>query len=746
MNLQANYEQLPLKEFAERSYLDYSMYVVLDRALPFIGDGLKPVQRRIVYAMSELGLDAAAKPKKSARTVGDVIGKFHPHGDSACYEAMVLMAQPFSYRYPLINGQGNFGSPDDPKSFAAMRYTESKLTPIADLLLDELGQGTVEWTPNFDGTLKEPSWLPARVPHVLLNGSTGIAVGMATDIPPHNLREVVEAAILLLDEPEASIANLCQKIKGPDFPTTAEIITPKAELKAMYTSGNGSVRARARYVIEDGNVVVNALPYQVSGAKIIAQIAEQMRAKKLPMLEDLRDESDHENAVRLVLIPRSNRIDLDEMMQHLFATTDLEKSYRVNLNMIGLDGKPQVKDLKKILSEWLRFREQTVTRRLQHRLDKVERRLHLLEGLRIAFLNLDEVIRIVRTEEEPKSVLIARFRLSEEQADYILETRLRQLARLEEMKLNAERDALEEERAKITVILKSPAKMKTLIKDELRADAEKYGDKRRSPIVEREAAQALDESALVASEPITVILSAKGWVRAAKGHDIDAASLGYREGDGFHQAAKGKTVQNVAFIDSNGRSYSTPAHTLPSARGNGEPLTGRFTPAGGARFDAVAIADAATKLVLASDFGYGFVTKFEALLANKKAGKQIINLDDEAHVLAPAYVNDPARDRIAVATNLGHFLMFSVAELPELDNGGKGNKLIEIPKAKLGEGERVAGIAVVSEGSGEVTVYAGQRKLILKWADLVEYNGNRAQRGGSLPRGFQRVERIETTG
>ena len=746
MNLQANYEQLPLKEFAERSYLDYSMYVVLDRALPFIGDGLKPVQRRIVFAMSELGLDAAAKPKKSARTVGDVIGKFHPHGDSACYEAMVLMAQPFSYRYPLIDGQGNFGSPDDPKSFAAMRYTEAKLTPIADLLLDEIGQGTVDFTPNFDGTLKEPSWLPARVPHVLLNGSTGIAVGMATDIPPHNLREVVEAAILLLDEPDASIANLCQKIKGPDFPTPAEIITPKSELKAMYTTGNGSVRARARYVIEDGNVVVNALPYQVSGAKIIAQIAEQMRAKKLPMLEDLRDESDHENAVRLVLIPRSNRIDLDEMMQHLFATTDLEKSYRVNLNMIGLDGKPQVKNLKQILTEWLRFREQTVTRRLQHRLDKVERRLHLLEGLRIAFLNLDEVIRIVRTEEEPKPKLIARFKLSEEQADYILETRLRQLARLEEMKLNAERDALEEERARIAVTLKSPAKLKTLIKDELRADAEKYGDKRRSPIVEREAAQALDESALVASEPVTVILSAKGWVRSAKGHDIDAPALSYREGDGFHQAAKGKTTQQVAFIDSNGRSYSTPAHTLPSARGNGEPLTGRFTPTAGARFDAIAIADASTRLVLASDFGYGFVTKFEALLANKKAGKQIINLDDEAHVLAPAYVNDPARDRIAVATNLGHFLMFSVAELPELDNGGKGNKLIEIPKAKLAEGERVAGIAVVSEGSGEVTVYAGQRKLILKWADLVEYNGNRAQRGGVLPRGFQRVERIETTG
>jgi topoisomerase-4 subunit A len=746
MNLQANYEQIPLKDYAERAYLDYSMYVVLDRALPFVGDGLKPVQRRIVYSMSELGLDAASKPKKSARTVGDVIGKFHPHGDSACYEAMVLMAQPFSYRYPLIDGQGNFGSPDDPKSFAAMRYTESKLTPIAELLLEELGQGTVDFTPNFDGTLKEPSWLPARVPHVLLNGSTGIAVGMATDIPPHNLREVASACIHLLDEPEASIAELCRHVKGPDFPTAAEIITPKADLKAMYTNGTGSVRARGIYKIDDGNVVITALPYQVSGAKICEQIATQMRNKKLPMLEDVRDESDHENPVRLVLIPRSNRIDLDEMMQHLFATTDLEKSYRVNLNMIGLDGKPQVKHLKQILTEWLQFRTDTVKRRLQHRLDKVERRLHLLEGLRIAFLNLDEVIRIVRTEEEPKPVLIARFKLSEDQADYILETRLRQLARLEEMKINAERDQLEEERARIAVTLKSPAKLKTLIKDELRTDAEKFGDKRRSPIIEREVAQALDESALVASEPITVILSEKGWVRAAKGHDIDATSLNYREGDSFHNAAKGKTTQQVAFIDSAGRSYSTAAHTLPSARGNGEPLTGRFTPAAGARFDAVAIADAADKLVLASDFGYGFVTKFEALLANKKAGKQLINMDDEAHVVAPAYVRDSARDRIVVATNAGHLLMFSVAELPELDNGGKGNKLIEIPKARLGEGERIVGVAVVSEGSGEVTLYAGQRKLILKWADLVEYNGNRAQRGGKLPRGFQRVDRIETTG
>jgi topoisomerase IV subunit A len=747
MNLQANYEQIPLKDFAERSYLDYSMYVVLDRALPFVGDGLKPVQRRIVYSMSELGLDAGAKPKKSARTVGDVIGKFHPHGDSACYEAMVLMAQPFSYRYPLIDGQGNFGSPDDPKSFAAMRYTESKLTPIAELLLEELGQGTVEWVPNFDGTLKEPSWLPARVPHVLLNGSTGIAVGMATDIPPHNLREIATACIRLLDEPEASVADLCEHVRAPDFPTLAEIITPKNELAAMYATGNGSVRCRAIYVKEQGNVVITALPYQVSGSKIIAQIAEQMRAKKLPMLEDLRDESDHANAVRLVLIPRSNRVELDEMMQHLFATTDLERSYRINLNMIGLDGKPQVKNLKQILNEWLRFRQDTVTKRLQHRLAKVERRLHMLEALRIVFLNLDEVIRIVRSEDEPKPVLIARFKLSEEQADYILETKLRQLARLEEMKLNAERDALEEERAKINVTLNSKARLKTLIKDELKADARKYGDDRRSPIVVGvTAAQALDEAALVVSEPITVILSEKGWVRAAKGHDIDVVSLNYREGDAFRNAAKGKTTQQVAFIDSTGRSYSTPAHTLPSARGNGEPLTGRFAPAAGARFDAVAMADSSTRLVLASDFGYGFVTKFDALLANKKAGKQLINIDDEVHVIAPAYVDDAARDRLVVVTNAGHLLMFSVAELPELDNGGKGNKLIEIPKAKLAEGERVAGIAVVSEGAGEVTLYAGQRKLILKWNDLVEYNGNRAQRGSTLPRGFQRVERIETSG
>ncbi len=746
MNLQANYEQIPLKEYAERAYLDYSMYVVLDRALPFVGDGLKPVQRRIIYAMSELGLASTAKPKKSARTIGDVIGKFHPHGDSSSYEAMVLMAQPFSYRYPLVNGQGNFGSPDDPKSFAAMRYTESRLSPIAEALLGELGHGTVDWVPNFDGTLEEPSWLPARVPHVLLNGSMGIAVGMATDIPPHNLRELVTACIRLLDEPDASVADLCEHVRGPDYPTEAEIITSRADLLAMYQSGGGSVRARAVYQREEGNIVITALPHQVSPSKILEQIAAQMRAKKLPMIEDLRDESDHENPIRLVLVPRSSRVDADELMPHLFATTDLEKSFRVNLNMIGLDGRPQVKDLRRILTEWLSFRTSTVTRRLENRLAKVDRRLHLLEGLHIAYLNLDEVIRIVRSEDEPKPVLMARFRLSEEQADYILETRLRQLARLEEMKINAERDQLEEERARINVLLKSPAKLKGLIKDELRADAEKFGDARRSPLIEREAAQALDDSALVASEPVTVVLSQKGWARAAKGHDIDAEALNYREGDGLLAAVKARTTQQVAFIDSTGRAYSTPAHTLPSARGNGEPLTGRFSPAGGASFDAVIAGDNDTRLILASDFGYGFVTRFEALTGRNKAGKQIISLSDKAKVLAPQVSADPARDRIVVVTSEGHLLMFSVAELPELDKG-KGNKLIEIPKARLTSGdERVAGVAVVSEGKGEVTMYAGARKLTLKWADLVEYGGNRATRGNLLPRGLRRVERIETSG
>jgi len=731
------FEQIPLREYAERAYLDYSMYVVLDRALPFLGDGLKPVQRRIVYAMSELGLAATAKPKKSARTVGDVIGKYHPHGDSACYEALVLMAQPFSYRYPLIEGQGNFGSSDDPKSFAAMRYTESKLSPIAEVLLGELGQGTADWTPNFDGTLEEPTWLPARLPHLLLNGTTGIAVGMATDVPPHNLNEIVSACVRLLDDPDATVRDLCEHVRGPDYPTAAEIITPVADLQAMYETGSGSVRARGVYVREQGNIVITELPYQVSPSKVIEQIAQQMRAKKLPWLEDIRDESDHANPTRIVLVPRSNRVDAEQLMGHLFATTDLEKSYRVNMNVIGLDGRPQVKNLKMLLTEWLAFRQDTVTRRLKHRLDKVERRLHLLEGLLVAFLNLDEVIRIIRTEDEPKAVLMARFGLSEDQADYILDTKLKQLARLEEMKIRGEQDELAAERGKLQALLESKAKLKKLIKDELLADARKFGDARRSPLVARQAAQALDETELVASEPMTVVLSEKGWVRAAKGHDIDAAALSYREGDGLLGAVRARSTQQVAFLDSAGRSYSTAVHTLPSARGNGEPLTGRFAPAPGAVFQALASGGNDDRLVIASSHGYGFVTRFENLTGRNKAGKALLSLSEGGQVLQPAPVADPAADRIVAVTSAGHVLAFPVAELPELDKG-KGNKLIEIPKAKRGT-EQVVAVAVVPP-TGKLQVKSGARTMTLSFKELDAYLGARGSRGGLLPRGWQKVD------
>ncbi len=731
------FEQIPLREYAERAYLDYSMYVVLDRALPFIGDGLKPVQRRIIYAMSELGLNATAKPKKSARTVGDVIGKYHPHGDSACYEAMVLMAQPFSWRYPLIEGQGNFGSSDDPKSFAAMRYTESKLSPIAEVLLGELGQGTVDWTPNFDGTLEEPSWMPARLPHLLLNGTTGIAVGMATDLPPHNLNELVSACVRLLDDPDATVRDLCEHVRGPDYPTAAEIITAPSDLLAMYETGTGSVRARAVFVREHANIVITELPHQVSPSKVIEQIAAQMRAKKLPWLEDIRDESDHANPTRIVLIPRSNRVDAEQLMGHLFATTDLEKSFRVNMNVIGLDGRPQVKNLKMLLSEWLSFRQTTVTRRLKHRLEKVERRLHLLEGLLVAFLNLDEVIRIIRTEDEPKAVLMARFQLSEDQADYILDTRLKQLARLEEMKIRGEQDELAAEREKLLALLDSKAKLKKLIKDELLADAKKFGDARRSPLVARQAAQALDETELVASEPMTVVVSEKGWVRAAKGHDIDAAGLSYREGDRLLAAVRSRSTQQVAFLDSTGRSYSTAVHTLPSARGNGEPLTGRFAPAAGATFEALASGGNDDRLVIASSHGYGFVTRFENLTSRNKAGKALLSLSEGGHVLQPAAVANVEADRIVAVTSAGHVLAFPVAELPELDKG-KGNKIIEIPKAKRGT-EKVVAIAVVPEG-GKLLVQSGARTMTLAFRDLDPYLGARGSRGGLLPRGWQKVD------
>ncbi len=730
-------ERLPLKSFTEKAYLDYSMYVILDRALPFIGDGLKPVQRRIVYAMSELGLSALSKHKKSARTVGDVLGKFHPHGDSACYEAMVLMAQPFSYRYTLVDGQGNWGSPDDPKSFAAMRYTESRLAAYAQVLLAELGQGTVEWQPNFDGTLQEPRNLPARLPNVLLNGGTGIAVGMATDIPPHNLNEVAAACVRLLESPKSSLAELCEHIQGPDYPTEAEIITPRDDIQAMYESGNGSIRMRARWEKEDGDVIVTALPHQVSGGKVLEQIAAQMQAKKLPMVDDLRDESDHEHPTRLVISPRSNRVNVDELMQHLFATTDLERTYRVNMNMIGLDGRPQVKGLLALLKEWLEFRKDTVKRRLQWRLDKVEQRLHVLAGLLIAYLNIDEVIHIIRTEDKPKPVLMKRFGITDIQAESILELKLRHLAKLEEMKIRGEQDELEKERDTLSKILNSARRLKNLIRDEIISDAEKYGDNRRSPIVEREAAQAIDEASLVPTEPMTVVLSEMGWVRSAKGHELDPASLAYKSGDGFLDYARGRSNQQAVFIDSTGRCYSLVAHSLPSARGQGEPLSGRLSPPPGARFRGVMLAGDTEKYVLASDAGYGFICPQTATVSRNKAGKSVLTVPKGADVMRPLRLENGENQYLVVVTAEGRMLAFPLAELPEL-NRGKGNKLIGV-KAP----DKLIGMTVVSAG-GSVQLQSGKRHLTCKWSDLEGYIGTRAQRGRKLPRGFQQVQAIET--
>ncbi len=738
-------ERRSLAEFTEQAYLNYSMYVIMDRALPHIGDGLKPVQRRIVYAMSELGLSADAKHKKSARTVGDVLGKFHPHGDSACYEAMVLMAQPFSYRYTLVDGQGNWGAPDDPKSFAAMRYTEARLSRYSEVLLSELGQGTVDWVPNFDGTLEEPATLPARLPNLLLNGTTGIAVGMATDVPPHNLREVAAACVRLLDEPNATVEQLCEHILGPDFPTEAEVVTPRADLLKMYESGRGSVRMRAVYRVEDGDVVVTALPHQVSGAKVLEQIAAQMQAKKLPMVADLRDESDHENPCRIVIIPRSNRVNADELMQHLFATTDLESSYRVNTNVIGLDGRPQVKNLKVLLGEWLTYRIGTVRRRLQYRLDKVERRLHLLEGLLVAFLNLDEVIHIIRTEDQPKPVLMARFELSELQADYILDTRLRQLARLEEMKIRGEQDELAKERERLLALLSSDAKLKRLVRKELLEDAETYGDPRRSPIVERAEARALSENELLPSEPVTVVISEKGWARCAKGHDIDAAGLSYKAGDGFKAAAAGRSNQFAVFIDSTGRSYSLAAHSLPSARGQGEPLTGRLTPPPGASFECVLLPEDEALYVIASDAGYGFVVKGDDLQAKNKAGKALLSLPNGARVVAPRPLGSLDQDWLAAVTTEGRLLVFPVRDLPQLAKG-KGNKIIGIPGDRVASREEyLVDLAVLPDGA-TLVLQAGKRTLSLRAEDLEHYKGERGRRGNKLPRGFQRVDglRVES--
>ena len=735
-------EQLSLRDYAEKAYLDYSMYVILDRALPHIGDGLKPVQRRIVYAMSELGLKATAKYKKSARTVGDVIGKFHPHGDSAAYEAMVLMAQDFSYRYPLIDGQGNWGSPDDPKSFAAMRYTESRLTPYAEVLLSELGQGTVDWQPNFDGTLEEPTVLPAQVPNLLLNGTTGIAVGMATDIPPHNLNEVVSATIHLLESPKATVADLCKHIQGPDFPTEAEIITPEEELRALYETGRGALRVRAAYQIEDGAVVIHALPYQVSGAKVLEQIAAQMQARKLPMVSDLRDESDHEHPTRLVLVPRSNRIDLDDVMSHLFATTDLERTYRVNLNVIGIDGWPAVKSLVTILREWLAFRKATVKRRLEYRLERVERRIHILEGYLVAFLNIDEVIRIIREEDEPKAVLMKTFKISDVQAEAILDLKLRNLAKLEEMKIRGEQDELAEERDSLKKTLGSDARLKTLIKRELKAVVEAHGDTRRSPIEQRDEAKAFSELELTSADPLTIVLSEKGWIRAAKGHDIDPASLSYKSGDGFRFAARGKSNLPTVVLDSTGRAYTLPTHQLPSARGQGEPLTGRINPPSGATFEGLITGAEADRFLLASDAGYGFVVQFAQLQTKNKAGKAVLTLPKNARVLSPAVISQEADSLVVVATNEGRMLVFPLAELPELARG-KGNKLIGIPSARAAAREEfVAGLCVVSEGD-TLQVTSGGHYRNFKWSELEHFRGERGRRGSKLPKGYQRVTRLE---
>ena len=733
-------EQQPLKEYTERAYLDYSMYVILDRALPQIGDGLKPVQRRIVYAMSELGLSASSKPKKSARTVGDVIGKFHPHGDSACYEAMVLMAQSFSYRYPIVIGQGNWGSTDDPKSFAAMRYTESRLAPYAKSLLQELGQGTVDWTPNFDGTLKEPVVLPARLPNLLLNGTTGIAVGMSTDVPPHNLNEVASALVHLIDNPKATVAQLMKHIKGPDFPTGGELVSSRDDIREIYATGNGTLRLRAAYKMEGTDIVITSLPHQISGAKIQEQIAAQMRAKKLPQVDDLRDESDHEEPTRIV-ISKKRGVNVDQLMSHLFSTTSLERTLRVNMNVIGLDGRPRMFDLVGLLKEWLTFRKETVKNRLGHRLQIVNDRLHILDGLLVAYLNIDEVIAIIREEDEPKPVLMKRFKLSDVQAEAILNLRLRNLARLEEFKIKGEQDELQEERDLLEKTLKSAARLKTLIKKEILEDAEAYGDDRRTEIVEREAAQALDETQLVASEPVTVVLSQAGYARAAKGHDIDPTTLNYRSGDTFLASAQGRSNQLAMFVDSTGRVYSVIAGTLPSARGQGEPLSSRFKPPDGAAFCGAMIGDNEQKYLLASDAGYGFIATLSDLVSRNKAGKAVLRVPAGGKAVVPAPVPKDRECLIAAVSSIGRLLLFEMEELPELAKG-KGNKLINIPGPKYKSGEeRMVAAAVVPE-DGHLEVYTGTRKMTIKWNDLDDYYGDRALRGALLPKGWRKVERL----
>lgn len=738
--LQSATENRSVAEFTEHAYLNYAMYVIMDRALPHLSDGLKPVQRRIVYAMSELGLKSSGKPKKSARTVGDVLGKYHPHGDSACYEAMVLMAQPFSYRYPLISGQGNWGSPDDPKSFAAMRYTEAKLSAYSDVLLSELGQGTVDWQDNFDGSLKEPVTLPARLPNILLNGTTGIAVGMATDIPPHNLREVVKGTIALLKNPELSDQKLASFIPGPDLPTRAEIISSPDELLKIQSTGRGSYRMRAVYSIdnrrhEKPEIIITALPYQVSGNKVLTQIADQMQAKKLPLITDLRDESNHENPTRLVIELRSNRVDADAVMGHLFATTELESSYRVNLNMIGQDGRPQVKSIRHILLEWLDIRQKTVKRRLQYQLDKIDRRLHILAGLLIAYLDIDTVIKIIREEDKPKPVLMQHFGIDEIQAEAILELKLRHLARLEEMEIRREQDELAAQANKLRDQLNNPESLKSLIIDELQADAKLHGDERRSPIVVRAEAVALKESDLIPAESITVVLSQAGWIRAAKG-EIDAPNLNYRAGDQYLAHCAGKSNQRVFLLDSSGRSYTVAASSLPSARGMGEPLTTRLTPPAGSRFVDLLMGEDSQNLILASTQGYGFSTQLANLDSTTKAGKAVVNLAPDSELM-PVLVVAPQADHLAVLSSSGRLLIFALSELPVMTRG-KGNKLIALEK-----GETIQALAALNSKS-TLSIDSGSRSLSIKGNDLTHYTGKRGLRGHLLPRGYQKVSGMRT--
>ena len=726
-------ENRSVAEFTEQAYLNYAMYVIMDRALPHISDGLKPVQRRIVYAMSELGLKHSGKPKKSARTVGDVLGKYHPHGDSACYEAMVLMAQPFSYRYPFIEGQGNWGSPDDPKSFAAMRYTEAKLSQYSEVLLSELGQGTCDWQDNFDGSMKEPVTLPARIPNILLNGTTGIAVGMATDIPPHNLREVVKGTIALIRNPNLGDEKVAEYIPAPDLPTRAEIITPSEELLKIQSTGRGSYRMRSVYRIEKNEIVITDLPYQVSGSKVISQIADQMQAKKLPLVSDVRDESDHQNPTRLVIVLRSNRIDAEAVLSHLFATTDLESSYRVNMNMIGADGRPQVKSIRRILLEWIEIRKETVTRRLQYHLNKIEKRLHILGGLIIAYLNIDEVIRIIREEEQPKAELMSRFNIDDIQAEAILELKLRHLARLEEMEMRREQEELEAKAALIREQLANPESLKALIINELKDDAKKYGDDRRSPIVHRAEATAMSEQDFMPADPVTVVLSEAGWIRSAKGHEVDAENLNFRAGDQYLSHAQGKSNQRVYVLDESGRSYALAINSLPSARGLGEPLSSKLSPASGIGFKQVFIADDEAEVIALSSKGYGFKTQAKQLDTNAKAGKAFLTLPEKATVMPLTSVDQATH--LALLTSTGRLLILELSELPVL-NKGKGNKLIQ-----LEEKDQIVFMTRLTLDE-ILQVVAGQQQLKLKGDDLQKYIGKRASKGQLLPRGYQKANKL----